>query len=179
MRHEQCCERCPRSHGYASPQMGFEGVTYTPPPLAKTAQPAAKAAEKEAVQLDNPLEGLFELPVPKTLRDAAASISDAGSIASSVKRGTTLANSKAGSPTRALDAEGCASGNEQKKLRLALALHPTRAHTHAAAAITVCPLTAVRTTSLSAMARLCSTPAIRSTVNSILRSASSTRTCPR
>ena len=39
----------------------------------------------------SPIDGMFDLPVPKTLKVAASSISDAGSISSSKQRGTELA----------------------------------------------------------------------------------------
>lgn len=91
----------------AAAQMGFEGVSYTPPPLPTKAssKSTVNQAVKEAVQLDNPIDGLFALPVPDTLQKAAAAISDKGSISSSVKRGATLAKAKAGGPKKSLDAE--------------------------------------------------------------------------
>jgi len=109
-------------------KMGFEGVTYTPPPLptGKQQVKAAAKVEKEAVQLENPIEGLFDLPVPKTLKEAAQHISDNSSINSSVKRGEKLAKEKAGKPVKPLDADRYGAivlytGNSiYRKLNLAL-----------------------------------------------------------
>ncbi|CAB9524817.1 polymerase 1 [Seminavis robusta] len=46
----------------------------------------------------SPIDGLEQLPVPTTLRAAASSISDLGSINSSRTRGESLASKKAGNP---------------------------------------------------------------------------------
>jgi predicted DNA-binding WGR domain protein/BRCT domain type II-containing protein len=57
------------------------------------------------VQLGSPMEGVRELPLPKTLSAAASNVSDASSINSSKTRGSTLAKQKAGNPVKPMDGE--------------------------------------------------------------------------
>ena len=52
-------------------KMGFEGVGYTPPPLSTAGASKENKAVKECVQLENPIDGLFKLPIPQTLQAAA------------------------------------------------------------------------------------------------------------
>ena len=52
-----------------------------------------------------PVAGLLELPLPKSLNDAAANVSDSAAIKSSVVRGTELAAKQAGEPRQKMDKE--------------------------------------------------------------------------
>mmetsp|Transcript_66967 Transcript_66967/g.134995 ORF Transcript_66967/g.134995 Transcript_66967/m.134995 type:complete len:576 (+) Transcript_66967:66-1793(+) len=88
-----------------------------PPPLSSEALLSEKEGLLEfwlrmgfeevgsAEQVGSPLDGLFELPMPKTLQAAASSISNASAINSSKSRGAELAKAKAGHPTKAMSAE--------------------------------------------------------------------------
>ena len=53
----------------------------------------------------SPIDGVMELPLPKSLKAAAAGISDAASISSSVDRGGALSASGAGGPTKSMSPE--------------------------------------------------------------------------
>lgn len=53
----------------------------------------------------SPIDGVLDLPVPPTLRAAASSIADSGSIKTSQSRGTELANAAAGNPDKAMSSE--------------------------------------------------------------------------
>jgi len=57
--------------------------------------------------VDNPIKGIWELPLPATLRAACTphGVSDASSIKSSVARGKKLAAAKAGGPVKPMDGE--------------------------------------------------------------------------
>lgn len=56
-------------------------------------------------QLGSPLDGVRELPLPKTLSAAASNVSDNSSIKSSITRGTTLSKSKTGNPKKTMNGE--------------------------------------------------------------------------
>jgi len=55
--------------------------------------------------MDNPLEGIFDLPIPQTLKEAAKTISDTTSINSAENRGKELCKSKAAKPRRTMGPE--------------------------------------------------------------------------
>ena len=57
------------------------------------------------MQVGSPIEGVPDLPLPKTLLSAAKSISDKYSIDSARTRGAQLAAQKAGNPVKKMDAE--------------------------------------------------------------------------
>ena len=61
--------------------------------------------EEMTVSKDNPLEKLASIDTPLDLTKAATGICDLGSIASSISRGKTLADSKAGGPVQPMDKE--------------------------------------------------------------------------
>ena len=61
--------------------------------------------EMATVNKDNPLESLAGISCPPNLAAAAKSISDGGSISSSVARGRTLSASQAGAPVKKMNEE--------------------------------------------------------------------------
>lgn len=50
----------------------------------------------------SPIDGVMDLPLPKSLAAAASAISNKNAISSSITRGATLAKAKAGSPVRSM-----------------------------------------------------------------------------
>ena len=66
-------------------RMGFEDMADDKPKLA-------------------PIDGVMELPLPSTLREAVSGVADAPSVSSSTSRGEALAKSQVGNPVRKMDA---------------------------------------------------------------------------